>query len=150
MKNSELMAALEKHGPGLEVRAVIFDGATKDVEEIADVTGYDGQVQININVLSPDVSLVPDQAEERTPHRLKLTETAESELAKLDEKYIGTPDYMGFAKFWHASYSCRLDDADCRVRQYVHDALLVKKLDAGEESAAHEQLINTVMEKCGK
>lgn len=75
----------------------------------------------------------------------KLTTTARNGLWELDEKYIGTSDYMGIAYFWDISYKWELRDASPDVRRAVHAAFLAAHLKVGDVSDKHEAIIKKLV-----
>jgi hypothetical protein len=72
-------------------------------------------------------------------------------LRELDEKFVGTPDYMGVAWFWHHEYRHYLRPNDeigagtpAKLRR-VHKALLKAGLTLNGESDSHDRVIGRVL-----
>lgn len=70
-----------------------------------------------------------------------LTDKARNALIKLDEKYIGTDNYMGVAFFWNEEYKWWLRDATAKVRRKVHAAFVKAKLKPDEYSPEHRAVV---------
>lgn len=78
---------------------------------------------------------------------MKLNPTIEAihELMQLDEKFIGTTNYLGIRYFWHYDYRHYLRDATYIQRQKVHNAFLKAGLKLNESSNAHLSIINKII-----
>ena len=76
-----------------------------------------------------------------TSIRFPQSPEATAKLLALDESFIGTPDYMGLAYFWHYCYRHSLRDASRARRCRVHDALVRAGLPLNGESPAHDAII---------
>lgn len=70
-----------------------------------------------------------------------LTDKARNALDKLDEKFIGTSDYMGVAFFWDVTYKWWLRDATPKVRRKVHAAFLKADLKVDDVSDEHRDVL---------
>lgn len=74
-----------------------------------------------------------------------LTPRAETKLHNaaysLDADFIGTPDYMGIAYFWHHDYRHYLRDCKNQIRQKVHKDFLKNHLILAGESEKHLEII---------
>jgi hypothetical protein len=46
-------------------------------------------------------------------------------LRKLDQSFIGTSEYMGFAWFWDHEIKYYLRDATTKQKKYIHDSFLL-------------------------
>src|SRR5687767_10358648 len=80
----------------------------------------------------------------RGPHALDLmgrSDKARNAIWHLDEKYIGTADYMGVAYFWSMEYKWWLRDASPKVRRKVHKAFVDARLPVDEDSEAHTAIV---------
>ena len=64
-----------------------------------------------------------------------------AKLLKLDDTFIGTPNYMGLDYFWHSEYKHYLRDASPVQRVRVHKKLLKAGLKVDGCSKKHEQII---------
>jgi hypothetical protein len=71
----------------------------------------------------------------------ELTVKARNKIWELDEKFIGTDDYMGVAYFWHDEYKWWLRDASQKIRRKVHKAFRDARLTPDESSAEHRAII---------
>lgn len=71
----------------------------------------------------------------------RITSKAFIEMIFLDEKFIGTPDYMGICYFWNYEYRHYLRDASFAIRQKVHKDLLDAGLPTDEASDKHLKII---------
>lgn len=78
--------------------------------------------------------------------QLLLSHAAYKAVLRLDEKYVGTDNYMGLAWFWNHVYTDYLRPENCTVRKRVavHDALIAAELGLKEESKAHEKIIKSL------
>jgi len=72
---------------------------------------------------------------------INLTSKAKEALIKLDEKYIGTDNYMGIAYFWNYDYKWWLRDAKAKVRRQVHTAFRKAGLKPDDETPEHRKVI---------
>lgn len=70
-----------------------------------------------------------------------LTSSARAKLWDLDEKLIGTADYMGIAYFWDIDYKWWLRDASPKVRQQVHNAFRKAGLRVDDSSLQHRAIL---------
>lgn len=76
----------------------------------------------------------------------KITPTAYIGIYELDEKYIGTADYLGVAFFWHPEYKhTGLREATPSVRRLAHRRLLAAGLRVWERSGAHLDIITAAL-----
>lgn len=66
-------------------------------------------------------------------------------LGDLDEKFVGTPNYMGFAYFWSTDYKHSLRDASTNKRRAVHRAFLGAGLRVDGSSPEHEAIIEKLV-----
>ena len=85
-----------------------------------------------------------DRTAARGPHELDLmglSDKARNAIWHLDERYIGTADYMGVAYFWHEDYKWWLRDATPKVRRQVHEAFRKANLPPDETSTEHRAII---------
>ena len=72
---------------------------------------------------------------------IRFTLDAYLKVAKLDKTFIGTPNYMGVAYFWHYEYRHYLRDASEIERVRVHKRFLKAGLRVDGCSKKHEQII---------
>lgn len=72
----------------------------------------------------------------------KLTFDGQRKLYELDEKFIGTANYMGIAFFWNYNYRFDLRDATPTERKRVHLAFIKAGLKVNQSSDAHLSIIN--------
>lgn len=72
---------------------------------------------------------------------MNLSQKAKDALIKLDEKFIGTDNYMGVAYFWNEEYKWWLRDAKAKVRRQVHTAFVKAKLKPDEYSKEHRAVV---------
>ena len=68
-------------------------------------------------------------------------------LLNLDDSFIGTPDYMGLAYFWHYDYRHYLRDASAYQRVRIHKMFLKLKLPVASASPQHLFVIRHVTKK---
>ena len=54
---------------------------------------------------------------------------ATDKLFELDRSFIGTPNYMGLAYFWHMEYKHLLRDATISQRRRIHNKALELGID---------------------
>jgi len=66
-------------------------------------------------------------------------------LMELDNRLVGTPNYMGLAFFWHTDYKHYLRDCTYAQRRKIHHKLLRHNLALNGESEAHDQIILQVL-----
>lgn len=71
----------------------------------------------------------------------KITIEAYKQLNKLDETFIGTPNYLGIAYFWDLEYKHYLRDVTIQTRVKIHNELLKFDLNVGEVSPLHKEII---------
>jgi hypothetical protein len=74
-------------------------------------------------------------------YSLPLTLRAFEAVLTLDEKLVGTPDYMGVAGWWAYEYKWWLRAATPRQRKRAHDAILAAGLPLDGESAHHAVIV---------
>jgi hypothetical protein len=74
-----------------------------------------------------------------------LTTRAMNALDDLDEKFIGTPDYMGLAYFWSNAYKFSLREATTAKRREVHDAFRKAGLKPDGVSPEHEAIVKAIV-----
>jgi hypothetical protein len=60
---------------------------------------------------------------------------------ELDASFIGTPDYMGVAYFWHYDYRHYLRDSSPYRRRLVHKHLMAAGLDPAGNTSAHTAIV---------
>jgi hypothetical protein len=72
---------------------------------------------------------------------LNLPTAASNALWALDEKFIGTENYMGVAYFWSLEYKWWLRDASPKVRRAVHEAFRKARLSPEDDSAEHAAIV---------
>ena len=70
-----------------------------------------------------------------------LSGAAKNALEALDEKFVGTPNYMGIANFWNVEYKYELRGATTAVRRAVHAAFLKEGLVPQGVSPMHEAVL---------
>lgn len=75
----------------------------------------------------------------------KISPKATDELIKLDDTFIGTPNYMGITYFWSYTYRHILREVPLYARQKVHTAFLKANLPVNEASEEHTRIINRVI-----
>jgi hypothetical protein len=73
------------------------------------------------------------------------TQKSFNQLFFLDNKLIGTPDYLGLAYFWNYEYRHYLRDASESQRKKVHQLFLKFNLPISGASKDHETLIRKVL-----
>jgi len=71
----------------------------------------------------------------------QISTKAKNAIWDLDDKYIGTDDYMGVAFFWDPEYKWELREANPKKRKEVHDAFRKAKLKPDGVSDEHEAII---------
>ena len=49
-------------------------------------------------------------------------------LKKLDESFIGTSEYMGFAWFWDHEIKYYMREATAKQKKYIHDSFLLNNV----------------------
>ena len=83
------------------------------------------------------------RAEDKMSEKITIRVTWDSyaKLIKLDDTFIGTPNYMGIDYFWHSEYKHYLRDASPLKRVRVHHKLLKAGLKVDGCSKQHEQII---------
>ena len=59
----------------------------------------------------------------------EITMKAMIELYKVDEKLVGTKDYMGIAYFWGHEYKHTMRDLSCAKRRKIHNLGLDRDID---------------------
>ena len=68
-------------------------------------------------------------------------------LIKLDETFVGTPNYLGMTYFWAYEYRHYMRDASIAQRVKVHKKWLQAGLDFLKTSQAHWDIIGKVLKK---
>ena len=76
-----------------------------------------------------------------TTYSIPLSSNQAQHLLEMDEKLIGTSDYMGLAYFWNYEYRI-LRDATPTERRRLHDKLLALGRQLDGQSKVHESLIS--------
>tara|TARA_R110002051_G_scaffold271500_1_gene331906 strand:- start:83 stop:529 length:447 start_codon:yes stop_codon:yes gene_type:complete len=61
-----------------------------------------------------------------------------------DQSYKGTKAYQGIAYFWSHKYKHHLRDCTPKERRRVHDLFLKEELVLYEETAKHDEIMNSV------
>lgn len=74
-------------------------------------------------------------------YSLPLTLRAFEALLTLDEKLVGTPDYMGVAYWWNERSKYILRAASQVERKRAHDAILRAGLPLDGESDEHAEIV---------
>lgn len=69
------------------------------------------------------------------------TQPAFDAVYKADNNFIGTPDYMGLAYYWHHEYKYYLRDASAVHRRRIHHKLIKAGLPLDGMSDAHHAII---------
>jgi len=49
-------------------------------------------------------------------------------LRKLDQSFIGTSEYMGFAWFWDHEIKYYMREATAKQKKYIHDSFILNKV----------------------
>jgi hypothetical protein len=62
-------------------------------------------------------------------------------VMRIDQAFVGTPDYMGIAYWWDHEYKHTMRDATTKERKKAHDALLAAGLPLDGVSDEHAQVI---------
>jgi hypothetical protein len=70
-----------------------------------------------------------------------FTHTGITKLFNLDESFIGTPDYMGIAYFWHYDFRHHLRDSSRYRRRLVHKHLIESGLAPDGNTKEHEAIV---------
>jgi hypothetical protein len=76
-----------------------------------------------------------------------LTLKAYQKIYELDEKFIGTENYMGIAYFWHYAFRHYLRDAADYQRVKVHKAFLDHNLNVSDDTVLHLQIIKNIIKQ---
>lgn len=76
-----------------------------------------------------------------------LTLEAYRKLYELDEKFIGTENYMGIAYFWHYAFRHYLRDATNYQRVKVHKVFLDHNLNISDETVIHWQIVKDIIKQ---
>jgi hypothetical protein len=71
----------------------------------------------------------------------EITWKATTALLKLDDKFIGTPDYMGVTYFWAYEYRHWLRDSTYYRRRLVHSKFLKAGLAVDGEGPEHLAIV---------
>ena len=66
-------------------------------------------------------------------------------LMELDNRLVGTPNYMGLAFFWHIEYKHYLRNCSYAHRRRIHHKLLKAGLELDGESEAHDHIVLQVL-----
>ena len=74
-------------------------------------------------------------------YSLPLTLRAYEAVLTLDERLVGTPDYMGVAYWWSHEYKWTLREATHTQRKRAHDAILAAGLPLDGESDEHAAIV---------
>ena len=70
---------------------------------------------------------------------------ATDKLFELDRSFIGTPNYMGLAYFWHMEYKHLLRDSTISQRRRIHNKALELGIDFVEVGHKQWELIAMVL-----
>ena len=73
------------------------------------------------------------------------TMEATHELFKLDDTFVGTPNYMGLTYFWDMEYKHLLRDATISQRRKIHNKALELGIDFHEIGVKQWELIGKVL-----
>ena len=73
-----------------------------------------------------------------------ITFKAWKDIKDLDNKYVGTEDYIGVAFFWNYAYRHYLRDTTIAKRKKVHDRFLKDGLELDGISEKHLDIIKKV------
>jgi len=76
-----------------------------------------------------------------------ITFKAFDKLMRLDEKLVGTKDYMGIAYFWGHEYKHSLRDATYCQRRKIHNMALAANVDPINKNKAMWKIIEKVLGK---
>lgn len=76
-----------------------------------------------------------------------ITLEAYQKIYELDEKFIGTENYMGIAYFWHYAFRHYLRDATTEQRKKVHTKILNYNLCVTDETQIHWEIIKDVFKE---
>lgn len=76
-----------------------------------------------------------------------LTLEAYKKLYELDEKFIGTENYIGIAYFWHYAFRHYLRDATTEQRKKVHSKILEYNLGVSDATEMHWDIIKDIFEE---
>lgn len=74
-----------------------------------------------------------------------VTFEAYCKVLELDKSFVGTPNYMGVAYFWHFEFRHYLRDASMHQRKQIHKKWLEEGLGLTDVSEAHYRVIQRVM-----
>jgi len=74
-----------------------------------------------------------------------ITYKGHKAIVDLDEKLVGTPDYMGIAYFWNDAYKFTMRPATTAKRRAVHKEFLKAKLPLAGESPEHEAIVKKLV-----
>jgi hypothetical protein len=72
---------------------------------------------------------------------LPITGEAIAKIMKLDDSFIGTPDYMGITYFWHYDFRHYLRDSSRYRRRLVHKHMVEAGLAPDGNSPAHYAIV---------
>jgi hypothetical protein len=78
---------------------------------------------------------------------VNTTYNAFSKILHIDEKFVGTYDYMGIAYFWSSEYKHTMRDLSTEDRRKVHNMWLDYNLDVSGTSDFHKELLNDFLNK---
>ena len=67
-------------------------------------------------------------------------------LTKIDDTFVGTPDYMGIAYFWGWEYRHYLRSTSFHKRKKVHSAFIKSGLPLEGESEKHFTIVKRFCE----
>ena len=76
-----------------------------------------------------------------------LTLEAYKKLYELDEKFIGTENYIGIAYFWHYAFRHYLRDATTEQRKKVHSKILEYNLGVSDATEMHLDIIKDIFKE---
>lgn len=74
-----------------------------------------------------------------------VTFKAHQEIRELDQKYIGTENYLGLAYFWAYEYRHYLRDCTFAKRRKIHKRLIKEGLPVDGESDQHLEIIRDIL-----
>ena len=74
-----------------------------------------------------------------------ITTDAYIKLKELDEKFIGTYNYLGIAWFWNYEFRHYLRDASINERKKVHNIFLTYNLNVSDATELHYQIIKETL-----
>lgn len=74
-----------------------------------------------------------------------ITTEAYIKLKELDEKFIGTYNYLGIGWFWNYEFRHYLRDASINERKKVHNIFLTYNLNVSDATELHYQIIKETL-----